>query len=687
MIENKVSQKTFDRFWSFKTRKVKLVGEYINKKLADDIKNSVGFWQTIKWLRRAGVVNLDEILKEYVSSTNTTLSTIAKLELLSTPVFRRVLWFYNIDFQSFESCVRRLTNEQVDAINNTYQVLIVDEEVPVCLKSGLWNNLRQLIPSKKVTVKSLIHNHEEYDDWLRRYETKTAIAYDYFYLGMGPNLYPNEKSDRVNSKNIASQFFSPKNHKNDFTINREEGGIYWLLDQFTRDNYLWRIDYDIELKNSICPRIYNTGFLLIFMLLLSPLLLTLAMLKFTGHKLLVFANQFMENEVKIDSDFWKTFGMILSFILISYYLVDYLMILYQVLYEISGNHWYLGSIFLFTIMYLFYVSYYKQWIRPYQLPWIGKPLLGYILIQTVYDHWNAINDFLIFLTTSCIDWSIKVVDWLVNNSPHIIVTGFIITTLTLVIARWRLMSRQASNYVNEGNKTSFDFLEKNYLPLVIISYLILFLTLPLLSITTSTNVKNVPDNLLVITFLIGLILMYIGNIIFFRFSPSQVKLIALIGGICQFKKLKYGDLYQKHLTKNSWIKSLNRPVKVIVKVINFTDKWVYPSLISIHFLESFNADAFKVLKYYDNYFKYNYPHNFSTKDRYVMYESLLKGYSVKKALERINNKKTERSKFKKTVLVVSKPVTYGKRFVGDLKKLRQTLKQLCPFISVSKEIE
>lgn len=162
---------------------VLLTGKYKTEDERITMKEALAFWNTVR--ERRSVEDKDEIwavLKQYSWHSNGLLSAVARLESLPSRVYGKVLRFYDIDYQSFESCLRRLTHDQICGINETYNSLYGKKpKLPRCFREGVVNMIRELIPLQSVAVSDLLNEDEE--EYLGRYKNKNARGFDFVFWG------------------------------------------------------------------------------------------------------------------------------------------------------------------------------------------------------------------------------------------------------------------------------------------------------------------------------------------------------------------------------------------------------------------------------------------------------------------------------------------------------------------------
>lgn len=257
-------------FWKFMRTDINFT--YNDEYPSNDLKR--GFLQTI----------LNEAIPNY--EVTPYVRIIAQIEMLPTTIWRKILWEYNIDFQSYESCLRRITHSQIVAIGQNWDALFVSNSKPPVLDIGLRNKLKyRLLYTCKFTSNTDLFSENLFD--YTRYQSKGAWAYSLLGLDFGFGKYPNGITDdkEIKDRKIG-RFFSIKNHVNDFVVNQEDGKYWWAY-RTARKNFIWKAwsEKDVELKSHICPGFWLTLILHLIFWVVSPLLFTngLALFIYHGH--------------------------------------------------------------------------------------------------------------------------------------------------------------------------------------------------------------------------------------------------------------------------------------------------------------------------------------------------------------------------------------------------------------------
>lgn len=257
---------TIEQWEKFKEEKrARLKGQYLDGKRTKAIQEAVTLWIFIqKFLGSAGLEARREFLKGFFPDGNSYLVLVAVIESLPTSLWRKLLTAHNIDFMSFESCLRRLEfeGEEWDAIINNYHDLFIKGMVPrVFSRFVRWRN--------KITVASLL---SEPLDFERRYGRKGSFVRNLLGLGFGFNRYPKGPDD--DSQNPEEgKFFSEKNRSHeDFVVN-EDSSYDWLYVK-ARSNYVWFPNRVVKLKKAICPGFWWTFIVHAWFWIVSPVAAT-----------------------------------------------------------------------------------------------------------------------------------------------------------------------------------------------------------------------------------------------------------------------------------------------------------------------------------------------------------------------------------------------------------------------------
>lgn len=265
-----------------KTIKDKVIEASVNEKTLKHTP-ALLFWKTVQEVllyeklsttfKGESIINLrKEVLRHFLDDKRPLVRVIAQFESLPTVVFRRVLWHYNIDFKSKVSFLRRLTQEQISGIAETYENLFGDtQQMPACFTDDPKKRIRTLLYRTPKTLGDIFS--APFGTEKERYARKGAIAYDFFFGDMGFNVYPHENSDEKIPESMARQFLKRKTKQNDFSVNRESG-IYWWLYSTPRGRAFGE---KVEFKDAVCPGFWITINVWLLLLIISPLALLCGM--------------------------------------------------------------------------------------------------------------------------------------------------------------------------------------------------------------------------------------------------------------------------------------------------------------------------------------------------------------------------------------------------------------------------
>lgn len=422
-----------------------LTGTYTDGARAEEMVQALKFWSVVRGMDGMIAKHLTQVNGEGYTPTaqeigairretllhfshgrgsreNELISLIARFELFPTKVFRKVLWYYNIDFQSFESCLRRLTGEQRRGIENAYASLFGTHEptLPECFTEGVKNRLRQKYRMFAVTPESIFQATPEEE--AGRYRSKGSIAFDFFNLGFGFSQYQSESDDTKVIGFKATHFLQRKNHENDFVVNQEDGWYFWMY-RTARSNYVWNSGKHIELKRAICPGFWITLFIWSLFFFISPLavflnmgafaadspvgfLLTFPFAIFTPGVLLAAGIKFLYCEFNpcvrrgvnwvlgklktpVDKDFWQKFGEKVFFPFVVWAVVSTGLVVYIgvfVAMSVWWNNFVIGVLLaMFVGFYIFYMYYHDRLVLPTRIPLFGWPVTALLAGKVVYD--------------------------------------------------------------------------------------------------------------------------------------------------------------------------------------------------------------------------------------------------------------------------------------------------------------
>lgn len=242
-----------------------LSGFPYQKNKAESLRLAICFWmfvkQTLNWSDYTE--SKREFLLDYVDNQNTFIALIAKIELLPDRIWRKVLWRYNIDFLSLESFLRRVTEDQINGINENYEDIYVHNIAPRVLKMTVRDRFMSVIYMMVVYL-GLSKYIGLPDDGITnksgtRYLSKGAWAFNLANLDFGFSMYPDGiETDRKVENRSAAHFLSVKNHINDFIVNQDDG-IYWFFYRFSRAGILiFKDSSKVKLSPWICPGFWKT---------------------------------------------------------------------------------------------------------------------------------------------------------------------------------------------------------------------------------------------------------------------------------------------------------------------------------------------------------------------------------------------------------------------------------------------
>lgn len=221
------------------------------------------FWKFVRAeVQRQAWENRRTLLGRFVNHDNPYIAVVAMIESLPVPVFRRVLWRNNINYESCLSFLRRLSKKDYEAIRKNYNDLLVDGKQPRVL--SFFESLQS-----KFKVEALM---ESEDDRFLRNQDKGSWSYNLLGLDFGFNAYCNGLNDDNKSEAKSwVDFLSLKNHSDDFIVN-QEFGKYWWLYRTARSNWGWKRNKNVSLKRQICPGFWWTFFIHLIFWLISPVL-------------------------------------------------------------------------------------------------------------------------------------------------------------------------------------------------------------------------------------------------------------------------------------------------------------------------------------------------------------------------------------------------------------------------------
>jgi hypothetical protein len=517
-----------------------------------------------------------------------------------------------------------------------------------------------------------------------RYQTKSAIAYDFFGWGFGFSKYPQESDDTEISNKVAHQFLSPKNKENDFSVNQEEGGIYWFLYKNCRSNYLWCSDKEVALKRAICPGFYLTLIAWAFVLLFAPVLIVAGVLKYSTLR----TRKWMSETIDIDTGYWDdlltTFGKIFFFTIIGF-CIGYLCIGIEILF--SGDK--LAAILTtsFLALYIFHMQYYGELILPTSVPWVGKLATFAISLKTLLLYHEKILAFF-----PKIVGTLAILVSVARENMFLIV--FVSTVLGFGYI-WFLAAKGLSEILNPSDEKSILRAQKFYDTILLFSNGLAFLLFTEIVAFFWTVQKNIPLSTAEIfgfLFVGGSILLVLLEVFLVGyFEPRKIfnkkKILFLKKDFCFFRR----DFYELML-KNTWLQTVEDPLPVLEELWWFADDFFFNKS---YLLVSVDEKSFSLLKKYRKYFK---EHARDPEKTIEMTVLMLEGKTVAEALRILLQKKKKKARYLEIWLRIYDP-TVGRLVVFTKKAfdlliettqaiyfIKKIFDDRCPWVSQPKEI-
>jgi hypothetical protein len=642
------------------------------------------FWEYVRSQRKIrDTKSLSCFLSSVISAQGNPLAIlVAKLEILPERVFRRVLWFYNIDYQSFESCLRRLTPWQKEKIDEVYQNLFGEnQKVPECLLGGIYNIVRDVVSLEKTTVELLLSE----EDGGLRYQTKSAISYDFFRWGFGFSKYPKENDDAEIPNRVAYQFLSPKNKENDFSVNEEEGGIYWFLYKNCRSNYLWGTTKKVTLKRAICPGFYLTLFYWAFMLLFAPVLIVALVLKYSTLRVWKWMNETIDIDSEYLSELFSAFIKILFFTIIGLSIVS-LYVGTEIFF--SGDKIAAFNTTVFLTLYVFHMQYREKLMLPTSIPWVGKLATFAISAKVVFLYHENILAFFLKIVGA-----LTVLVQIVRENMFLAIFSSTILGFGYFLF---LRAKGLNKMLNPQDEKSILLAEKSYGNVLLLSNWFVIL----LFAEVFAFFKGIQESVPISTVWIFALLVSGGTTfvilfdVFFGeyFEPRKVfnkKKISSFG--IQRVSFRERDFYELML-KNTWLQTVEDPLRIMEKLWSFGKRFLFNKP---HLLVSVDEKSFSLLKKYESYFK---KHSHSSEKTIEMTVLMLKGKTVTEALGILLEKKKKKAPYSEIWLRIYDP-TLG-RLVVFVKKasdlfvettqaiyfIKKIFDERCPWVSQPKEI-
>lgn len=709
----------FARNFAENEKYISLTGMYKRGSGRIRIKDALTFWKTIRDLRRTE--NEDElwaVLKQYSMHENILWRTVAKLESLPTRVFRRALWFYNVDYQSLESCLRRLTLEQMSGISETYEDLFgSDPKVPRCFTEGVYNFMQQHNPWKRVAVEDLL-NEEENDGSC--YETKGAIAFNFFEWDMGFRRYPKVETDEMLSDTVAGAFLSLADKTTEekvFEVNKGEGGTYWWLYKTCRSNYLWNRGEIVMFSKKICPAFWYTIACWVIFLFLSPLAFYISV--FGAHHGthwhsylrdalgLVTPGIFLATVVKylvlkvgevvggdIDRNYWAELLEFLVIFFVCIGIATLALVLWRGLYL-----FFLGSIFPATLIttflafYIFHMVHYEKWMWPTSVTWIGKPAVLFLVFKVLEDYHRDILGFLVAMKHLL--WATLIV--VGEHIPMAILAIFAISIFFL----WKVASAniyhlvESKNY-HEGEKAVR--IEKFYTTalyatwILVIAYFAGSLVFLQTVSKISWRLEAFPVIFLVLSFgCIVFLEFFMMNALEPRGLMNQRKITMWKrnrGDGCSWRR----EVFSKIMAKNRWVRTLENPLPVMEKLWKFAERFLcdydYRELLSI------DEKGFSLLGEYRN--GLDHYHGFNPLE---VIRFMVQGKPFKEAVKILSEEREKEQNFRRklartydlTLGRIVRPIQKVWNWLGMMicsaQKIWKEFNEMCPLETPTKEIK
>jgi hypothetical protein len=241
------------------------------------IREALIFWEFVKWefSKDENAEYRISFLNQFVNNANRYIALVAKIEMLPTKVWRKLLWRENIDFLSLESFLRRIffreNAYQVKAIGQNWSDLYRKNQRARVLTQRFWDKIGVWLDAMLKWLLNISDENTNPFGGNERYLSKGAWAYNLASLDFGFAKYPEGADDDTRELNPRlKKFFSLKSHLNDFSTN-DEDGTYWFFYQFVRSfGFIWRPE-KVKLTQWVCPGFWTTliGF---FVFLLLPIL-------------------------------------------------------------------------------------------------------------------------------------------------------------------------------------------------------------------------------------------------------------------------------------------------------------------------------------------------------------------------------------------------------------------------------
>ncbi len=372
------------------------------KKLSDWTQEGNHLYQTT--IQRALCQKESDVLGEFgkqIFSTSTPAiqQAVRATETMSPVVFRRWLKHENVDFQSFDSYLARLSYEQIQSLL-IHEKLIrdgaADSSLP-CFREGLTNKIWNIAsPNAEVCEK---------------YAPSQAVATNFLGLGLGFPLYPDATSDIRNPLSTITQLHSLNPDKG-FVVNQEILGLYWLLYRKLRSNELWNTDQVVKPGFGVCPGFWYTIIMWLASILVPPIALVAAWFSYGGFAVVFMAIAlispvfyglntvlYMLRRTAWNSKVWKAIGKRIAFGGLILVLAGLLKVTYE------------NSVMFWTLCTLIVMGFLAQGQEDTgsedSFPGIFIPLMGILVLALGWDIYQIVAIYSeIVMKTLMIVWTI-----------------------------------------------------------------------------------------------------------------------------------------------------------------------------------------------------------------------------------------------------------------------------------------
>jgi|GEM_PF-3685676 len=393
------------------------------------------------------VAEMSKNLERWADDTNLHTATVAMFMALPEHIARRWLWHENVDFQTCESFLRRISHEQRESLRNHYELCkgnFKDGDLP-CFASGGQNFVWKLFGMKGETVPRLT--------------AKSALSHNFFAMDMGFQQYPNATSDLPAPTSMTTQFLSAEN-RGEFVLNKENGGIYWYLFRTLRSNSLYRSDSEVTLGRWICPGFWFTMIAWLLFLVVSPALLLVGIVQwassdsvpillypglFTPSVLLLLAMKKFFKGKQFTKEYWENFGGTFFVLLCGFFFAAAL--------SIAGKYLTYWAVILSVLLLIPY-GIEKESPRVWEFPYLGKVLtLGCValLARDIYmytDFWEFLFEILVLMANAV--WQFLSEYWVTIAS---VIGGIALMSLTFFTAASFLKLQEAKARAHEAGDT------------------------------------------------------------------------------------------------------------------------------------------------------------------------------------------------------------------------------------------